>query len=128
MHNKYRPTAAEVAILVVFLMWSYDREKGRDTSRARISAKTLRTVSIRTKLREAFLDEFFDEMGTLGWTAFPVGDNFGLIRTETIDGWPRIGSSRVRPILDRVRAGDIEVFEQIESEIGIGSSIEPDDE
>lgn len=109
----YHPTPAEVAILTVHLIAAYDDEKDKRTTRARISSRTLRRMSVRAHLREAFLNDWTDEVAELGWAVFPVGDNFALIHTDTIESWTRIGSQRVRPLLQRVRAGDDGVFAEL---------------
>jgi hypothetical protein len=49
----------------------------------------------------------------LGWAAFPIGDHFSLIQSKVITGWPRIGSSRIDAVLERVRRGDDQVFDEL---------------
>jgi hypothetical protein len=107
------PSASETALLTVHLIMRYDDEKGKKTTRARISAKTLRILSSRAHLRESFCEDWIDELGVLGWTAFPIGDHFALILSQTIADWPRLGATRIRDTLHRVRQNDQSVFEGI---------------
>ncbi len=105
MINSRRPPA-EVAILTVYLVIAYDQEKQKTTTRARISQATLRIISERKRLHAAFIDEWIDELADLGWSVFQVGDHFALIQTEAVDGWVRISTKRIRPILQRLSIGD----------------------
>jgi hypothetical protein len=109
----FQPSAPQVAILTVHLISAYDSEKDKVTTRARISAKTLRRISLRSVLREAFIQEWTDALGRLGWAAFPIGDHFALIQAKAITGWPRIASSRIDDVLWRVRRGDNPVFDEL---------------
>ncbi len=113
----YRPTPPETALLTAHLIAAYDQEKAKTTTRARISARTLRRISSRGHLRDVFLNDWTDELAELGWAVFPVGDHFALIQVATIEAWTRIGSQRLRPLLQRVRAGDNSVFEQLHADL-----------
>jgi hypothetical protein len=116
MHN-YLPHPAEVAELVVYLSRAYDDEKGTDTSRFRISSTTLRRISGRASLRDAFLDDWESEMYHLEWTVLRVGDHFGLIRTKAITGWHRVSSRRISNEIDRIREGDQSVMNKISAKL-----------
>ncbi len=119
MKKHYRPNATEVAKLTVYLVVAYDKEKSKNTSRFRISSKTLRIISGRAVLRDAFVEEWEDALYDLGWSMLRVGDCFALIRTNTIDDWSRIGSDRIRAVIDRARDDDPEVWDEI------GGKVEP---
>lgn len=114
---KYRPTAAEAALLVVYLQDAYDAEKGRQTTRFRVSSETLRRVCGRHALRGSFVEDFENEIADLGWSPFWVGNNLALIRTDTIDGWPRIASKRIAGTLRRVEKGDPQAIAEIEAKL-----------
>jgi hypothetical protein len=107
-------TSRQVAVLIVHLVLAYDKEKGKTTTRFRISGRTLRALSSRVHLRESLINEVIDEMSAWGWAMFPVGDHFALIRVEVVDGWPRIASKRIREVLRRAHEGDESVFNEIE--------------
>jgi hypothetical protein len=121
MRNGHRPTAAEAARLAVYLVFDYDKEKHKNTSRFRISSKTLRRMSGRAVLRDAFIEEWEDALSDLGWSTLRVGDYFGLIRTATIDDWSRISSLRIKTLIEKIRSNDPNVWDKIEA------SIEPSD-
>ncbi len=126
MPRFYRPSAADVAMLTIYLIRAYDQEKGKTTTRARLSEQTLRVMGSRINLRAAFKDEWIEELAALGWSAFPVGDHFGIIRTETTEGWVRIGSKRIRDQLQRIHRGDVGALAEIEK--AIETPAEPDDD
>jgi len=124
MPMKYQPNAMQCAMLTVLLVTEYEKEKEKTTTRARISHITLRTISARTRLRASFLDEWIDALAELGWSAFPVGDHFAIIKTDTTEKWVRIASKRIRPTLKRVYSGDTAVFDELEM---LGEAMEEPD-
>ena len=127
MLDIYRQSAAEAAILAIFLIREFDREKAKMTTRARISESTLRIIANRRRLSGAFVDDWTDELAILGWSAFPVGDRFGMIRNDTADCWPRIASKRIQPVLQDLRRGDRTMWSRIEAVVE-DETAEPDDE
>ncbi|MGU3557954.1 hypothetical protein [Methylobacterium radiotolerans] len=126
MRKKYQPTPSETATLVVHLISEYAREKAKATTRARISQQTLRLISSRTHLRSRFKDDWAEAMELIGWLSIPVGDNFAIIKTDTTDGWPRIGSKRIAEVLKRVHRGDVGIIAEIEE--GLEDPIESADD
>lgn len=112
----------------MYLVVAYDKEKCKNTSRFRISSKTLRRISGRAVLRDAFVEEWEDALFELGWSTLRVGDYFALIRTNTIDDWSRIGSARIRTVIERLRDDDPDVWDEIEGEIEPSESPEENDE
>ena len=127
MPSNYRVTAADAATLTVHLVQEFDREKTKTSTRVRISQATLRAIANRVRLRGAFVDEWIDELDNVGWSAFPVGDHFGIIRTETTEGWVRIGSKRIRETLKFIHAGKPGVLAKIEAQI-VAPPAEADDD
>ncbi|HWW15387.1 MAG TPA: hypothetical protein VN310_12060 [Candidatus Dormibacteraeota bacterium] len=110
----------EVAKLTVYLAHAYDTEKDTETTRFRISSTTLRNISLRTRLRDTFIIEWQDALSYEGWAVFPIGEHFGLIRTNVIAGWRRISSRRVADKVEGLRAGDQSVMTEISSDLGHG--------
>lgn len=119
MRSRYRPTPAETALLTVYLIHAYAREKAKEVTRARISRKTLRILAVRKPLRQPFIDDWVTELADLGWSAWEDGDNFALLRTDTIEGWARISARRISDTMERVRNGDPDVFDEIAGKINI---------
>ena len=99
MQEKSRRSAAEVAMLTIFLVITYDKEKSKTTTRFRVSPSTLRIISERKRLHSAFIEDWIDELAEFGWSAFQVGDHFAIIHTEAVNGWVRISSKRIRSTL-----------------------------
>jgi len=128
MRNCYRPNAGEVAKLTIYLVANYDKEKGKNTSRFRISAKTLRRMSGRAVLRDAFIEEWEDALNCLKWSVLRVGDYFGLIRTDTIQDWFRISSLRIKPVIERVCEEDRDIWDKIGAEIDPADAGDDDEE
>jgi hypothetical protein len=125
----HRTTPQQAAILTVYAIKRHDAEKGKTTSRARFSTGSIRRLSGRERLRPEFLDEWFDELATLGWIGFPAGDAFGLIEAKAVDGWLRIGTKRLHPDLLRIAIGDDDVWAEIKRVTLPESDLtEPDDE
>jgi hypothetical protein len=89
---KHLPTSYETAALVLHLLKTYDDEKNKNSTRFRISRRSLRRISLRARLEDAFVDELFSELAGLGWAAFPIDDNIALVANTTVEDWPRIGT------------------------------------
>lgn len=127
MPKKYRPDAFEVAILINEMVRSYSEEQGKGLSRFRLSEKTIRRISLRHALREAFLEELSDELSEFGWLSFRDGAYLCVIQQESVGGWTRLGSRRVAEITLALRRGDHEALDELVA----GSepdSAEPDEE
>ncbi len=110
----YRTTPAETATLTVFLIQDYTADRGKATTRIRLSANTLRALSNRVTLRHIFVDDWIEELEVLGWLGIRYADGFALIETQSIDGWGRVSSKRVRPLLKLVHAGDKSALAEVE--------------
>lgn len=117
MRTPYRLSAFETAILTIHLIQSYSHEKGRNATRARISQATLRRLAARERLRTALIEEWIDELAALGWSAFPVGDNFAIVETASTDGWPRLATPRIGLELRKIHDGDADEFERIAEQV-----------
>ena len=70
-------------------------QKSEHITRARISKRTLRKLAGRTEyanLSTKFIEEWIDALEDFyGYTAFEMGDHFGIIKTSAVDQWTRIG-------------------------------------
>jgi hypothetical protein len=105
--NHYLPNATEVATLTRYLGHAYAEEKKTRSTRFRISLRTLRKIAGRTILREAFLDEWANALGSQGWTVIYYGDHYGVIRSDAIDGWARLSSKRIAADLENMSEATI---------------------
>lgn len=113
-----RISPKQVALLLELMRRRREEETGRTTTRYRVSASTLRTISGRSRLRDAFLDELMDAMIEIGWLIIPSGDNFGVLSSDAIESWPRIASRRIRQELSRANDPDADrFFAELEREV-----------
>lgn len=117
MAGYYLPTPFEVAILTIELVRAYDMEYGRNSSRFRITSKTLRRVSNRGRFRDAFLDDWIDALALLGWAVIRIDDDFALIKSDTVAGWTRIASSRIDSLIRSVHDQEPGVLDDIIDEL-----------
>ncbi|MCE5988480.1 hypothetical protein LVV83_15720 [Pseudomonas sp. LM20] len=113
-----RISAEHTAKLLLINLAEYSEAKGRELARFRISRDSLKRVSNRKTLREAFVFEVIDEMAQLGWSAIDTGtmesDNvLAFIMTSKIDAWPRLGVLRVLE-LARMKADLEDVHDAID--------------
>jgi len=106
MAFSYRPTPAETATLTAFLIQDFATDRGKATTRIRLSSNTLRALGNRGTLRNVFVDDWMEELDALGWMSLRYRDGFALIEAKSIDGWGRVSSKRIRAVLRRVHAGD----------------------
>jgi hypothetical protein len=122
MSNQFvstRLTAEETALCTAYLIYLYTQEKGKDVTRLRLSRNSLRWLSLRATLKEAFVDEWIEELATeWGWIAFPHGEEFGLIDASTMSGWVRIGTKRIAEGRLKLKAGDRSVLVKMREALG----------
>jgi len=71
----------------------------------------------RINLRDAFIEEWENDLYELNWNVLRVGDYFGLIRADNISEWARISSVRIKTMVERVRNEDLKVWDEIEASI-----------
>src|SRR5260221_4865702 len=103
-----RVTAAEAALVTVFLINRYVAEKGKEVSRLRLSRSSVRRLALRANLRESFVEEWRDALATdWGWIAFPLGEQFGLIRDDSVSGWVRLGTTRIAAQRKKLKTCDV---------------------
>lgn len=128
-----RPTPYQSAILLIAMCRRVGGKRGAG-SRWRITDTTLRRLSFRTKLREAFIDELEDELAQLGYCLLrlPTG-GFGLIEASTFESWPRVSTrARLDAELRALKTGDAKEFgrlvEAAEAEFAPDQLDEDDDE
>jgi hypothetical protein len=98
----HRPDALECAILLILLVESYE------LTRARVAEITLKRLWNRHRLRDEFLREVQDWLFRAGWALFYAGTTFGMVKTKSVEGWPRVTSKDVKAEIDKVVRGQFE--------------------
>ncbi len=102
------PSAYMVALLTVLNAKRYAEEKGKKISRFRMSRPSFGKMAKRSKLRQSFLDEYEEHLGSLGWTMFGLPDGgYAFVETDSVDGWTKIASNRVNREIVQAVKGDI---------------------
>ena len=125
--NQHRLTAEQSAIVILYVIDHYRREKGKDITRLRFSKATMRKLCIRRNLHESFAAEVIVELAEWGWTMFAAGDDFALIQTSVLSSWLRLGSKRVAMERKRLRSGDFKVLQEMLNKIEL-PPLEDEDE
>lgn len=92
---KKRLTTSTVAMLLVLNAHAYAEEKGKEVSRYRFTRATLKKISGRQRLRDAFLDDLTEMLEELNWTLIIRDTDFGLLDLSKTDSWPRLNSHRI---------------------------------
>ncbi|HKF10835.1 MAG TPA: hypothetical protein VKB89_19255 [Xanthobacteraceae bacterium] len=95
----YQPDALECAILLLLLMQPKER------TRARVAEITLKRLWQRRRLGDEFLREVQEWLFRAGWALFYAGTTFGLVRTKSVEGWPRVTSKDLEAELEKVVRG-----------------------
>lgn len=112
MIERVKPSARECALL--FLKAVEERNSRRKPSaRLRIPEVSLRRICIRNRLTPEFLDELQEWMLSAGWLLIQTGKFFGALKVQAVEGWPRLGSARIAPLLTEVADGSCD-FEALE--------------
>jgi len=118
MKPTYRPSAEELAILVVVMVQRYAKERGRDVPRFRLARNSLRRLAIRDQLRDALVDDWIDVMALEhGWLVFRHEEDFLLIKAEATRTWTKIATKRCDDFIKRLRQGDRPAIDDAEREI-----------
>ena len=103
-----RLTVAETALFTAYLIHLYSLEKGKEVTRVRLSRDSVRWLSIRANLKEAFIEDWIEELASeWGWIAFPHGEEFGLVDASVVPGWVIIGTKRIVEDRQKLRRGDL---------------------
>lgn len=122
-----RLSTTEAALVTAYLIRKYEDERGKPITRLRLSKSSLRRLALRHRLREAFVQDWQDELASgWGWIVSDHGDEFGLVRSEVISGWVRIGTKRIASERQKLRRGDRSVLGAISEYFG-NASPEDDD-
>ena len=103
----YQPDAQECAILLLLLI----RPRGlrrKEHTRFRLAEITLKRLWKRHRLRDEFLREVQDWLFGAGWALFYAGTTFGLVKTDAVEGWPRVTSKELEAELDEVVRGQFD--------------------
>jgi len=95
----YQPDALECAILLLLLVQPKER------TRIRLAEITLKRLWKRRRLGDEFLREVQEWLFRAGWALFYAGTTFGLIKTKSVAGWPRVTSKELEAELEKVVRG-----------------------
>jgi hypothetical protein len=103
----YQPDAQECAILLLLLI----RPRGlrrKEHSRFRLAEITLKRLWGRHRLQDDFVREVTEWLFRAGWALFHAGTTFGLVKTESVEGWPRVTSKELGAELEKVARGQFD--------------------
>ncbi|WP_425998214.1 hypothetical protein [Caulobacter sp. DWR1-3-2b1] len=102
-----KPSPEDVAVMLVAMVRRVGGRRGAG-SRWRFSEKTLRRVSGRMLLREAFIEAMQEEAATIGYTIIPLPiGGYGMIETTAVGSWPLIaGRERLQEEVAALEAND----------------------
>ena len=99
----YQPDAMECALLLLLLVQPKPMMKGR--TRIRLAEITLKRLWKRRRLGDEFLREVQEWLFRGGFALFYAGTTFGLVKTKSVEGWPRVTSKELEAELDEVARG-----------------------
>jgi hypothetical protein len=92
----YQPDALECAILLLLLVQPKER------TRVRLAEITLKRLWKRRRLEDEFLRQVQEWLFRAGWALFYAGTTFGLVKTRSVEGWPRVTSKELEAELEKV--------------------------
>lgn len=111
--NTPRLTAEQAAIVILYVIARYRKEKAKEITRLRFSRSTMRKLCLRKNLHDSFAADVIVELAEYGWTMFPTGDDFGLVQTSVLSSWLRLGSKRISSERKQLRNGDFSVLDDM---------------
>jgi hypothetical protein len=95
----HQPDALECAILLLLLVQPKER------TRIRLAEITLKRLWQRRRLGDEFVAEVQEWLFRAGWALFYAGTTFGLVKTKSVEGWPRVTSKDLETELEKVVGG-----------------------
>lgn len=101
----YKPTPREATALLLRALEERGERRGKPLTRARLSRLTLTNLWNRQQLDEAWLREINEWLLSVGWVLIAAGPNYGVVKTEIIENWPRVASKHIKQDLDKVSRG-----------------------
>jgi hypothetical protein len=117
--NRYKPDGRECALLLLQLIAEREGRRKGNMTRVRLAEMTLKDLWNRELLTDGFLRDVQDWLLAAGWALFYAGKTFGAVKTAAVQNWPRASSTRLTPMLLKVKSGkfnfdDLEHFIPIE--------------
>jgi hypothetical protein len=107
-----KPSPYETTLLLLSLVASRekqlkDKQTGKEiaVSRFRMSETTFKRLANRKRIPTEFLLEVQEWLFEAGWSLFFTGSTYAMIKSDTVDGWVRLGSTRIADQLEAVRQG-----------------------
>jgi hypothetical protein len=128
--SRHKPDARQCALLYLGLVQEREARRAKDAerklmTRARLAESTLKRLWSRERLDEKFLSEVQDWLLGAGWALFNAGSIFGAVKLEAVENWPSLAAKNLQSELDKVAAGKLDVFEEIELKLVETAETEP---
>jgi hypothetical protein len=84
-----------------------EKETGKEAAvrRFRMSETTFKRLATRKRIPTEFLLEVQEWLFEAGWSLFFTGSTYAMIKSDTVDGWVRLGSKRIDDQLAAVERG-----------------------
>jgi hypothetical protein len=98
----YQPDPLECAILLLLLV------QQKEGTRARLAEITLKRLWNRRRLGDEFVRAVQEWLFRAGWALFYAGTTFGVIKTKSVEGWPRVTSKDLEANLKKVVRGQFD--------------------
>ena len=102
----------ETALLLLSLVAAREKdlkekETGKEAAvrRFRMSETTFKRLATRKRIPTEFLLEVQEWLFDAGWSLFFTGSTYAMIKSDTVDGWVRLGSKRIDDQLAAVERG-----------------------
>ncbi len=101
----YKPTERECALLLLQLIKSKEQDMGKEMTRLRIAEISLRRLWVRRRITPELVEGVSEWLSSAGITLFDAGTTYAIVRTDVVEGWPRVASKRLNSILLDVGKG-----------------------
>ena len=101
----YKPSERECALLLLELIRSKEQEMGKEMTRLRIAEISLRRLWVRRRITPELVEGVSGWLSGAGITLFDAGTTYAVVRTDVVEGWPRIASKRLNTTLLDVGKG-----------------------
>ena len=123
-------SAAITAKLAIINGKFYADEKQKEYTRHRVSKNSLRVLSGRERIHDAFIEELIEEFARLGWHFFTHSDTeYAVLKAEKVNVWAKLGTSRVHDLIKKMdKSNEDAVDDEYDRLFGADDEPSADDE
>ena len=101
----------EAALITLGALENRGQRRGKELTRARLSAATLKALWNRETLTPQWIEEVNEWLVSAGWILIFVRSTYAAIKVSVVENWPRVASRHLNSEIEKIKRGS-QVFEK----------------